>query len=111
VAKPGDVIDLPSLGVRITFLVTSGQTNGNLLRVAVVLPAGFAVAEHVHPQQEERHQVVSGTLRARVGGQEQDYQRDNGSSVPRAFRTHGATPATARLFTSCRSRGRCGTWS
>jgi quercetin dioxygenase-like cupin family protein len=74
VAKPGEVIDLPSLGVRMTFLLTSEQTNGELLRVEVVLPAGFSIAEHVHPQQEEQHQVVSGTLRARVGGQERDYQ-------------------------------------
>jgi len=74
VAKAGDVIDLPSLGVRITFLLTSEQTNGELLRVEVVLPAGFSIAEHVHPRQEEQHHVVSGTLRARVGGQEQDYQ-------------------------------------
>ena len=73
-AKPGDVIDLSSLGVRLTFLVTSEQTNGELLRVEVVLPPGFSIAEHVHPQQEEQHQVMSGTLRARVGGQEQDYQ-------------------------------------
>jgi quercetin dioxygenase-like cupin family protein len=74
VAKPGEVIDLSSLGVRLTFLVTSEQTNGELLRVEVVLPPGFSIAEHVHPQQEEQHQVMSGTLRARVGGQEQDYQ-------------------------------------
>ena len=32
------------------------------------------MAEHVHPRQEERHQVLSGTLRARVGGQERDYK-------------------------------------
>jgi hypothetical protein len=54
-AKPGDVIDLPSLGVRLTLLVTSEQTNGELLRVDVVLPARFSIAEHVHPQQEEQH--------------------------------------------------------
>jgi hypothetical protein len=38
-----------------------------------VLPPGFSVSEHVHPDQEERHNVVRGTLRARVGGQERDY--------------------------------------
>lgn len=73
-AKPGEVIDLPSLGVRLTFLLTSEQTNGELLRVEIVLPAGFSIAEHVHPRQEEQHQVVSGTLRARVAEQEQDYK-------------------------------------
>ena len=57
-----------------TFLETSGETNGDLLRVEVVLPPGFSIAEHVHPRQEERHEVLSGTLRARVGGQERDYK-------------------------------------
>jgi quercetin dioxygenase-like cupin family protein len=57
-----------------TFLETSGETNGDLLRVEVVLPPGFSMAEHVHPNQEERHEVLSGTLRARVGGQERDYE-------------------------------------
>lgn len=57
-----------------TFLETSAQTNGDLLRVEVVLPPGFSMAEHVHPNQEERHEVLSGTLRARVGGQERDYE-------------------------------------
>jgi quercetin dioxygenase-like cupin family protein len=69
-AKPGDVIEHPSFGVRMTFLQTSGETNGDLLRVEVILPPGFSMPEHVHPRQEERHEVLSGTLRARVGGQE-----------------------------------------
>ena len=73
-AQPGDVIEHPSLGARMTFLKTSAQTNGELLRVKVVLPPGFSMAEHVHPRQEERHQILSGTLRARVEGQERDYK-------------------------------------
>src|SRR5215204_1118713 len=73
-AQPGDVIEHPSLGARMTFLKTSAQTNGDLLRVEVVLPPGFSMAEHVHPRQEEQHEVLSGTLRACVGGQERDYK-------------------------------------
>jgi len=73
-AHPGDVIEHPSFGARMTFLETSAQTKGDLLRVEVVLPPGFSIAEHVHPRQEERHEVLSGTLRARVGGQERDYK-------------------------------------
>jgi quercetin dioxygenase-like cupin family protein len=72
-AQPGDVVEAPLLGARATFLKTTEQTNGELLRVEVVLPPGFSVSEHVHPIQEERHYVVRGTLRARVGGQERDY--------------------------------------
>jgi quercetin dioxygenase-like cupin family protein len=72
-AHPGDVVEAPLLGARATFLKTTEQTNGDLLRVEVVLPPGFSVSEHVHPIQEERHYVVRGVLRARVGGQERDY--------------------------------------
>ncbi len=73
-AQPGDVIEHPSFGVRMTFLETSRETNGDLLRVEVVLPPGFSMAEHAHPRQEERHEVLSGTLGARVGGQEREYK-------------------------------------
>jgi len=90
VAKPGDVIEHPSSGARITFLETSGETNGELLRVEVVLPPGFSMAEHVHPRQEERHEVLSGTLRGRVGGRERDYgpgeQAVGPPGVPHAWR-------------------------
>jgi quercetin dioxygenase-like cupin family protein len=72
-AHPGDVIEHPAFGVRITFLETAEQTNGELLRVEVVLPPHFSMSEHVHPAQEERHRVLSGTLRARVGGRQRDY--------------------------------------
>ncbi len=72
-AHPGDVVEAPLFGARATFLETTEQTNGELLRVEVVLPPGFSVAEHVHPAQEERHKVVRGTLRARVGGHQRDY--------------------------------------
>ena len=73
-AQPGDVIEHPSFGARMTFLETSAQTHGDRLRVEVVLPPGFSIAEHVHPCQEEQHHVLSGTLRARVGGQKRDYE-------------------------------------
>jgi hypothetical protein len=43
------------------------------LRFEYVLPPGFTISEHFHPHQEERHEVLSGTLRGRVGGQERDY--------------------------------------
>ena len=73
-AQPGDILDNPSLGAQVTFLETSETTNGDLLRVEVVLPPHFSMPEHVHPRQEERHEVLAGTLRACVGGQERDYK-------------------------------------
>jgi quercetin dioxygenase-like cupin family protein len=74
VAKAGDVIENPITGERITFLKTTQETNGELLRFEYVLPPEFTIPEHVHPHQEERHEILSGTLRGRVGGQERDYE-------------------------------------
>ncbi len=68
-AKAEDVIENPVTGERITFLETSEDSNGELLRFEYVLPPGFFIPEHIHPAQEERHEVVSGTFWGRVGGQ------------------------------------------
>jgi quercetin dioxygenase-like cupin family protein len=90
VAKAGDVIENPDTRERITFLKTTQETNGELLRYEDVLPPRFFIPEHVHPHQEERHEVLSGTLRGRVGGQERDYvagERAIGpAGVPHAWR-------------------------
>lgn len=94
-ANPGDRIDHPALGVQIRFLETSDETDGTLLRVEVVLPPGFSIGEHVHPRQEERHEVVAGRLAARVGGKEREYrvgQRVVGPpGVPHAWRNPSDT--------------------
>jgi quercetin dioxygenase-like cupin family protein len=73
VARRGDVIENPLTGEQITFLQTTGGTRSELLRFEYVLPPRFSIPEHVHPHQEERHQVLSGTLRGRVGGRERDF--------------------------------------
>jgi quercetin dioxygenase-like cupin family protein len=90
VAKAGDIIENPVTGERITFLKTTQETNGELLRFEWVLPPGFFLPEHFHPHQEERHEVLSGTLRGRVGGQERDYKEGERvvgpAGVPHAWR-------------------------
>jgi quercetin dioxygenase-like cupin family protein len=73
VAKAGDVIENPITGERITFLRTTRETSGELLRFEYVVPPKFTIPEHVHPHQEERHEVLTGTLRGSVGGHERDY--------------------------------------
>src|SRR5262245_23342243 len=89
-ARPGDVLRHPAFGAQIRFLQTSQETDGQLLRVEVTLPPRFSMPEHVHPRQEERHEVVSGTLQARIGGVQRDYapgERVIGpANVPHAWR-------------------------
>jgi len=67
----GDTIENPVTGERIVFLETSWETNGEaVVFETFVQPDGFVAAAHVHPKQEERFEVLSGTLGLRMGGQE-----------------------------------------
>lgn len=61
----------PRTGQRMRFLLTAADTDGALMRVETRNPPN-AIAEpmHVHPHQETRAEVVSGTLRFVVAGQE-----------------------------------------
>lgn len=68
---PGDVLEHPITGETIIFRQTAATTGGKLVEVDFYMrPGAFVAAEHIHPRQEERFAVVSGTLRGRVGGKE-----------------------------------------
>jgi mannose-6-phosphate isomerase-like protein (cupin superfamily) len=66
-ARPGQTLHNPASGERITFRATAAQTGGAL--VAIDLPPGGRVPGplHIHPNQEERFEVVTGRMRFRLG--------------------------------------------
>ena len=67
----GDTIENPVTGERLVFTKTSAETNGEyVLFECAVQPSGFVAAAHVHPFQEERFQVLEGTVTFRIDGQE-----------------------------------------
>jgi mannose-6-phosphate isomerase-like protein (cupin superfamily) len=69
--RTGDIIENPVTGERITFLATSVDTDGEaVVFETFVQPDGFVAAAHVHPKQEERFEVLSGTLALKVAGEE-----------------------------------------
>jgi quercetin dioxygenase-like cupin family protein len=70
VAFAGEVIDDPITGQRITFLKTSADTEGELLRFEMRLAPGGFVPAHMHPIQRERLEVISGSLNFRTQGSE-----------------------------------------
>jgi quercetin dioxygenase-like cupin family protein len=73
-ARAGDTIESPVSGRRIVFRKTARDTNGELLQYDVFLKGGGRGSrEHVHPYQEERFEILSGTARIGVRGQERDY--------------------------------------
>jgi mannose-6-phosphate isomerase-like protein (cupin superfamily) len=70
-ARPGDVLEVPSLGVSIEIRRTAEETGGELVEFDLVgRPKGFITMPHVHPRQSERHEVIEGSLVMRVGGLE-----------------------------------------
>jgi len=68
-AEVGQVLVNPTSGERITFRKTAAQTNGELVAIDLQLPPNRRVPGglHVHPLQEERFEVVEGTMRFRMG--------------------------------------------
>jgi mannose-6-phosphate isomerase-like protein (cupin superfamily) len=65
---PGQTIENPVTGERLTFIDTAATTGGELLSFELGLRAGGAVPiPHVHPIQTERFEVVEGRMRFRLG--------------------------------------------
>jgi quercetin dioxygenase-like cupin family protein len=66
--RPGDTITNPVTGERFTFTHTAASTDGELLAFDFALaPGGKVPVPHVHPIQTERFEVVSGSVRFRLG--------------------------------------------
>lgn len=66
--RAGDTIENPVTGERMLFRKTAQETNGEAVVIEVqVQPGGCVAAAHVHPGQEERFQVLRGSIGFRVG--------------------------------------------
>jgi quercetin dioxygenase-like cupin family protein len=67
----GDTIENPVTGERIVFRQTSHETNGEAVVIeAFVQPGGAVAAAHVHPSQDERFEVLGGSVGFRLDGTE-----------------------------------------
>src|SRR2546428_4674442 len=70
-AKSGDILEHPVTGERLVWRKVARDTGGELLKADLyVAPGGFVAAEHVHPMQEERFEVLAGGLRPHIDGKE-----------------------------------------
>ena len=66
--RAGDSIENPVTGERIVFRQTSHETGGEAVVIETyVKPNGFVAAAHVHPSQEERFQVLRGSVGFKIG--------------------------------------------
>jgi mannose-6-phosphate isomerase-like protein (cupin superfamily) len=67
--RTGHSIVNPVTGERLVFRQTSRETGGEAVVIETyVQPNGFVAAAHVHPAQEERFQVLRGSVGFKVGG-------------------------------------------
>jgi mannose-6-phosphate isomerase-like protein (cupin superfamily) len=66
---PGQTVENPVTGERLTFVETARETGGEyVLFEALITPGGTLASAHLHPYQTERFELVSGTLTMKVGG-------------------------------------------
>ena len=67
-AYAGQIIENPVTGERIVFRKTAADTNGEYLELDLYLaPDGHVPGAHVHHRQEERFEVLAGTMEFRMG--------------------------------------------
>jgi uncharacterized protein YndB with AHSA1/START domain/mannose-6-phosphate isomerase-like protein (cupin superfamily) len=70
-AKSGDLLEIPELGFSIKFLKTSAETGGEVLEYEVTgANRGFLRQEHVHADQTERFEPLTGSMKVVIGGEE-----------------------------------------
>ena len=69
--RAGDSIENPVTGERIVFRKTSAETNGEAVVIeCFVKPNGAVAKAHVHPSQDERFEILKGSLVLKLDGKE-----------------------------------------
>jgi quercetin dioxygenase-like cupin family protein len=82
-ARAGDEMVDPIAGSRMIFRKTAKETDGELLQLDLIGKAGWTAGPlHVHPYQEERFEVISGTLRSHVAGVERIHEAGEVVAAP-----------------------------
>ncbi len=84
VAKSGDELHHPVTGERITWRKVADDTGGEFLEADLyALPLASPAAAHIHPHQDERFEVMRGTLKLSVAGVVQILHPGDIAVVPR----------------------------
>jgi quercetin dioxygenase-like cupin family protein len=88
----GRTIEDPLTGQHLTFLETAADSDGSSLRAEVLLEPGGFVPRHLHLRQDERLEVLAGSVRYRTRGEDR-VMRAGDSVVVRRRRVHRAANA------------------
>ncbi len=102
--QPGDVIENPVTGHRYEVVHSGRDTAGALLEMLAVFPPGVPEPpDHCHPRQEERFELLEGTLELRVAGVRRQLRAGESLVIPAGTRhamwTTPTTSARARWQT------------
>jgi quercetin dioxygenase-like cupin family protein len=82
-ASAGKTVVNPDTGERVTFVKTAADTGGELLELELVWPRpGHRAPAHVHPEMEERYEVLEGTAAFRIGDAERTAHAGDLVTVP-----------------------------
>jgi quercetin dioxygenase-like cupin family protein len=83
-ARAGETVTNPATGERVTFVRTAADTGGDSLELELTWPhEGQRAPEHVHPEMEERYEVLTGTAAFRIDGEERTASKGDVVTVPR----------------------------
>lgn len=97
--RTGDRIENARTGQRMTFLVTAGDSGGELVRIDSYNPAGPFEPVHIHPEQDSSAEVLSGSLLFVIRGEEVRLGPGSRVEIPRGaphtFRNEGPEEAHA----------------
>src|SRR3954454_12632941 len=93
----GRVVHDPARRQRYVFQATGAETGGDLLQVEVWAAPGGDVPRHIHPHQEERVEVLAGSMTFEVDGTKRRLEgggrRVCVRGTPHAFVNDGADEA------------------
>ena len=85
-------------GFRLLLVQTAADTAGELLQMeATYGGSGQLPPEHLHPKQHERFEVLEGTVRTVIDGNERRYEAGEGFEVPAATPHQMAGDGPARV--------------
>lgn len=91
-------------GQHLTFLQSGQDTGGELLQVEVRLDLGGWIPRHVHARQDERVEVLAGSVTVRVSGRDRVLVVGESADVPRrkVHVVHNAGEGEARFVVEVR---------
>lgn len=82
-AHAGQILINPVTGYRYAILRAAADTGGALLDMEVTYPAGAGEPPgHLHPVQEERFEVLEGSLQVRVAGEPRELRTGDTLVIP-----------------------------